>query len=69
MNLQEALDTANWLYKHALMDEMTPDEIMRVKTLRDLLFFMHAALGITEIRLEAFDQGILAQLDELEDNG
>lgn len=69
MNLQEALDTANWLLKHALMDEMSPEEVLRVKKLRDLMFFLHAALGISEIRLDAFDQGILAQLEDLEENG
>lgn len=58
MNLQEALDTANWLVDYAFSDEMSPDDILRVRKMRDVIFYIHAGAGISEIRLDAYDQGL-----------
>jgi hypothetical protein len=57
MNVQEALDTANWLVGYAFTDEMSPAEILRVRQMRDVIYYFHAAAGIPEIRLDAYERG------------
>lgn len=68
MNLQEGLATSKWLFEKACMDEqMSPQEIKRVKGLKDLVYYLHAAAGVAEIRLEAFDMGQAQFMQEHEE--
>lgn len=58
MNLHDAYNTAEWLLQYAYTDEMNPDEVLRVRQMRDCLYFMHAASGVEAIRLDAYDMGV-----------
>lgn len=58
MDLHNAYNTAEWLLKYAYTDEMTPDEVLRVKQMRDCLYYLHAASGVESIRLSAYDMGV-----------
>lgn len=58
MNLQEALDTANWLLERESVTEGEPQHILRIRLMRDTLYFMYAAAGIHEIIIKTMnDEG------------
>lgn len=57
MNLHEALLTANWLLNRASLEELAPEQTLRIRQMRDVLYFLHAAAGIAEIRQEAYELG------------
>lgn len=64
MNLQEALDTAEWLLKRAQLVEFNDQEVFRIRKMRDVLYYLHTAAGIAEIRLDAFEQGQATEYGE-----
>jgi hypothetical protein len=57
VNLHDALGTANWLLSRCYIEDRDPEGILRIRQMRDTLYYLHAAAGITEIRLDAYELG------------
>lgn len=56
MNLKEALDTANWLLERESLAESDPNQILRIRKMRDSIYLMYAAAGIPEIILQMMEE-------------
>lgn len=56
MNLQEALDTANWLLERASVTEQDTQHILRVRKMRDTLYMIYTAVGVHEIVLNTMQE-------------
>lgn len=59
MNLQESLNTANWLLDRECLTEGETCRIKSIREMRDTLYFLWAAAGIPEICVQLIEHGQL----------
>ena len=57
MNLQEALNTANWLLERESVGDGEPQELLSIRQMRDTLYMLWIAAGVPEILLQVMDEG------------